>query len=102
MQGRWGPALHVRAGGHLRHPPGGPPDVSWPRPEEVRMARGTATAVVPTAEAAAASEAERRGLGPEQRRAAIEALQQGELDVLVVGGGIVGTGSALDAITRGL
>jgi glycerol-3-phosphate dehydrogenase len=42
------------------------------------------------------------GLGPAQRRAAIEALKAQELDVLVVGGGIVGTGSALDAITRGL
>jgi glycerol-3-phosphate dehydrogenase len=65
------------------------------------MARGTATAVVPAA-TAAASEAERRGLGPQQRRGGVAALQQGELDVLVVGGGIVGSGSALDAVTRGL
>lgn len=41
-------------------------------------------------------------LGPEQRRAAIDALKETELDVLVVGGGIVGAGSALDAATRGL
>jgi glycerol-3-phosphate dehydrogenase len=41
-------------------------------------------------------------LGPEQRLAAIEALKSKELDILVVGGGIVGTGSALDAATRGL
>ncbi|GAA2751547.1 glycerol-3-phosphate dehydrogenase/oxidase [Amnibacterium kyonggiense] len=43
-----------------------------------------------------------RGLGPSQRRAAIAAMRDQELDVLVVGGGIVGTGSALDAVTRGL
>jgi len=41
-------------------------------------------------------------LGPEERAAAIEALKTKELDVLVVGGGIVGGGSALDAVTRGL
>jgi glycerol-3-phosphate dehydrogenase len=42
------------------------------------------------------------GLGPKQRRAAIAAMRERELDILVVGGGIVGTGSALDAVTRGL
>ena len=41
-------------------------------------------------------------LGMEERVAAIEALKTKELDILVVGGGIVGTGSALDAVTRGL
>ncbi|WP_243696987.1 glycerol-3-phosphate dehydrogenase/oxidase [Labedella endophytica] len=41
-------------------------------------------------------------IGPEERLAAIEALKTKELDVLVVGGGIVGTGAALDAVTRGL
>jgi len=41
-------------------------------------------------------------LGAEERRAAIEALKLKELDILVIGGGIVGTGSALDAVTRGL
>ncbi|MCU1585492.1 MAG: glycerol-3-phosphate dehydrogenase, partial [Microbacteriaceae bacterium] len=41
-------------------------------------------------------------LGPEERAAAITALKEKELDILVVGGGIVGTGSALDAVTRGL
>ncbi|WP_403021440.1 glycerol-3-phosphate dehydrogenase/oxidase [Salinibacterium sp. GXW1014] len=41
-------------------------------------------------------------LGPEEREAAIEALRTRELDVLVIGGGIVGTGCALDAVTRGL
>src|SRR5512133_866058 len=41
-------------------------------------------------------------LGPEERAAAIERLKSKELDILVVGGGIVGTGCALDAVTRGL
>jgi glycerol-3-phosphate dehydrogenase len=41
-------------------------------------------------------------LGMEERDAAIEALKSKELDILVVGGGIVGTGAALDAVTRGL
>lgn len=41
-------------------------------------------------------------LGPEDRAAAIDALKTRELDVLVIGGGIVGTGCALDAVTRGL
>lgn len=41
-------------------------------------------------------------LGPEERRAALTALASTELDVLVVGGGVVGAGTALDAVTRGL
>ena len=41
-------------------------------------------------------------LGPEQRAAAIRSMRDTELDILVIGGGIVGTGSALDAVTRGL
>jgi len=46
-------------------------------------------------------------LSPETRERALEALAAttapgGELDILVVGGGVVGTGSALDAATRGL
>jgi len=41
-------------------------------------------------------------LGPEEREAAIRRLKEKELDILVVGGGIVGTGAALDAVTRGL
>lgn len=41
-------------------------------------------------------------LGPDERSAAIEALKTKELDILVIGGGIVGAGSALDAVTRGL
>ncbi|MDQ2796316.1 MAG: glycerol-3-phosphate dehydrogenase/oxidase, partial [Actinomycetota bacterium] len=42
-------------------------------------------------------------LSIDSRRAAIEHLAEGgEVDVLVVGGGVVGTGCALDAVTRGL
>jgi glycerol-3-phosphate dehydrogenase len=41
-------------------------------------------------------------IGPEERTSAIETLKAKELDILVVGGGIVGTGAALDAVTRGL
>jgi glycerol-3-phosphate dehydrogenase len=41
-------------------------------------------------------------LSPEAREAALGQLGQGELDVLVVGGGITGVGTALDAVTRGL
>ncbi|MGI8522832.1 MAG: glycerol-3-phosphate dehydrogenase/oxidase [Nocardioides sp.] len=46
-------------------------------------------------------------LGPQSRDAALTALaattQPGaELDILVVGGGVVGAGTALDAVTRGL
>jgi glycerol-3-phosphate dehydrogenase len=41
-------------------------------------------------------------LGAEERRAALAALASTELDVLVVGGGVVGAGTALDAVTRGL
>jgi glycerol-3-phosphate dehydrogenase len=41
-------------------------------------------------------------LGPAERSAALEALASTELQVLVVGGGVVGAGIALDAVTRGL
>ncbi|MGO4235013.1 glycerol-3-phosphate dehydrogenase/oxidase [Pseudarthrobacter sp. YAF2] len=46
-------------------------------------------------------------LGPEAREASIERLRATaepgqELDILIVGGGIVGAGAALDAVTRGL
>ncbi len=41
-------------------------------------------------------------LSPENRAQALLDLADGELDVLVVGGGVVGTGCALDAVTRGL
>ncbi|GAA1391606.1 glycerol-3-phosphate dehydrogenase/oxidase [Pseudonocardia kongjuensis] len=41
-------------------------------------------------------------LSPEARTAALQAMGDRELDVLVVGGGVVGAGAALDAATRGL
>jgi glycerol-3-phosphate dehydrogenase len=41
-------------------------------------------------------------LNPDSRSAALAAMADGELDVLVVGGGVVGAGAALDAVTRGL
>ncbi len=41
-------------------------------------------------------------LGPAERAEAIAVLRDKELDILVIGGGIVGTGAALDAVTRGL
>jgi glycerol-3-phosphate dehydrogenase len=41
-------------------------------------------------------------LSPTGRRDAIARMAENELDVLVVGGGVVGAGSALDAVTRGL
>jgi glycerol-3-phosphate dehydrogenase len=41
-------------------------------------------------------------LGPAEREEAIAVLKDKELDILVIGGGIVGTGAALDAVTRGL
>ncbi|MFE6227187.1 glycerol-3-phosphate dehydrogenase/oxidase [Streptomyces sp. NPDC057854] len=41
-------------------------------------------------------------LGPAERAAALAEMADRELDVLVVGGGVVGAGTALDAVTRGL
>ncbi len=41
-------------------------------------------------------------LGPDERTAALSALAADEFQVLVVGGGVVGAGVALDAVTRGL
>ena len=46
-------------------------------------------------------------LGPAERDASLAVLRGTtdpgkELDILIVGGGIVGTGAALDAVTRGL
>jgi glycerol-3-phosphate dehydrogenase len=41
-------------------------------------------------------------LSPDGRSATLAALPAEELDVLVIGGGVVGAGAALDAVTRGL
>ncbi|MBI4941259.1 MAG: glycerol-3-phosphate dehydrogenase/oxidase [Actinobacteria bacterium] len=79
-----------------------------------RTRRATAAASAPNASAAngagagpaAAPDVEalsRRGrLGPVERQAALDAMRSQTFDVLVVGGGVVGAGTALDAATRGL
>jgi glycerol-3-phosphate dehydrogenase len=41
-------------------------------------------------------------LSPDQRERALQEMQTEELDILVIGGGVVGAGAALDAVTRGL
>jgi glycerol-3-phosphate dehydrogenase len=41
-------------------------------------------------------------LSPQGRALALAAMQEGELDLVIVGGGVVGAGAALDAVTRGL
>jgi len=41
-------------------------------------------------------------LGPDSRAKSLEAMAGGEVDVLVVGAGVVGAGTALDAVSRGL
>ena len=41
-------------------------------------------------------------LSPAQRENAWERLRAEEFDVLVIGGGVVGAGAALDAASRGL
>src|SRR3954452_23689267 len=41
-------------------------------------------------------------LSPAARTEALAGLVEDELDVVVVGGGVVGAGAALDAVTRGL
>ena len=44
-----------------------------------------------------------RAMSPQNRSAALAAMRDApELDVLIVGGGVVGAGAALDAVTRGL
>ena len=43
-----------------------------------------------------------RPLSPESRGEALRAMAGETLDVLVIGGGVVGAGAALDAVTRGL
>jgi glycerol-3-phosphate dehydrogenase len=41
-------------------------------------------------------------LGPAERTTALERMAAEEFDVVVIGGGVVGSGAALDAATRGL
>lgn len=42
------------------------------------------------------------GLGPRERSAAVAAVRSTPVDILVIGGGVVGCGAALDAVARGL
>src|SRR5215212_11292568 len=51
---------------------------------------------------AAARPPDPAALDPTSRRRALDAAGSGELDLLIVGGGITGAGAALDAATRGL
>lgn len=41
-------------------------------------------------------------LSPRRRTAALDDMAAAELDILIIGGGVVGAGAALDAATRGL
>jgi len=41
-------------------------------------------------------------MSPERRAESFDALASHEFDILVIGGGVVGCGAALDAVTRGL
>src|ERR1051325_9693295 len=41
-------------------------------------------------------------INPETRAEALRRFREEEFDVAIVGGGVVGTGAALDAATRGL
>lgn len=43
-----------------------------------------------------------QALSPQQREDALGQMASRQLDVLVIGGGVVGSGAALDAVTRGL
>src|SRR6478672_4351968 len=45
---------------------------------------------------------EAMALSPAERTRALSSMQEDELDVVIIGGGVVGAGSALDAATRGL
>lgn len=45
---------------------------------------------------------DKSALGPSERLASIEALRSEVFDVVIVGGGVTGCGSALDAASRGL
>jgi glycerol-3-phosphate dehydrogenase len=45
---------------------------------------------------------EKSRLGPEQRRASLQRLTEETFDIVVVGGGVTGAGTVLDAATRGL
>jgi glycerol-3-phosphate dehydrogenase len=75
---------------------GGPRGAAFGGPRAAAFGGPRAAAFGGPREAAAGA------LNAATRRRAIEALSAGELDVLVIGGGITGAGAALDAATRGL
>lgn len=66
------------------------------------MVRSAATQAVPNHSAGSEPALASTRLGPAERAAALDRLASGEFQVLVIGGGIVGAGVALDAATRGL
>lgn len=45
---------------------------------------------------------DRSSLNPSQREAALRDMSQREFDLVVIGGGVTGVGTALDAVSRGL
>ncbi len=71
---------------------------NWPG---IRSASAAATAAASGAHDGTVNGSTRR-LGPAERAAALAALAAVEHQVLVVGGGVVGAGVALDAVSRGL
>ncbi len=76
-----------------------------PRRAESRVwpaVRSAATQAVPNHSAAGDPAIASTRLGPVERAAALDGLASREFQVLVIGGGVVGAGVALDAATRGL
>jgi glycerol-3-phosphate dehydrogenase len=70
----------------------------WPGGRSSQPGNHGGNGIAPAADPARAT----TRLGPAERAAALEALAGTEHEVLVVGGGVVGAGVALDAVTRGL
>src|SRR5262249_48965767 len=80
-------------------------DPGWPvAADPVTIEGGLGHRAVPSGPCDAATEARMRttSLGPAERSGALARMAEQELDILVVGGGVVGAGTALDAATRGL
>ncbi len=93
-------AISTPSAPDTRRPAAPKPATQKPGAQKAAPPRSTASSVTSTTPPKSVSRSSK--LGPEERDAAIAALKEKELDILVVGGGIVGTGSALDAATRGL
>src|SRR4051794_35452121 len=64
--------------------------------------RMSGTSVMSGATGTSGTSSSGKALSPQARDEALERMALEELDVLVVGGGVVGAGSALDAATRGM